>query len=97
MEQTAVAVAEKLNRYRYKPMVKFVIPRKGFSSSSVEGAPLHDPVSDEAFIGALKGHLDPEIEIVEVDSDMNSPECARVVVDMLAKTLDAGAHYAKQG
>lgn len=91
MEQMALAVAEKLNGYTYKSMVKFVIPKKGFSSLSVEGGALYDPASDEAFIATLKKSLDPEIGVFEVDSHINSPECARTVASALGEALDAGA------
>jgi len=59
METTAKAVAEKLNQYKNKKLVKFILPNKGFSSLSVEGGALYDPVSDEAFIRGLRKHLDP--------------------------------------
>jgi uncharacterized protein (UPF0261 family) len=95
MEQMAVAVAEKLNGYTYKSMVKFVIPRKGFSSLSVEGGALYDPSSDEAFISGLKANLDPEIKVFEVDSHVNSPECAHVVASALAEALAAGDRKAE--
>jgi len=49
----STAAAERLNRYQRKDRVKAVIPIKGFSSLSVEGAPLHDPASDEVFSIAL--------------------------------------------
>jgi uncharacterized protein (UPF0261 family) len=71
-------------------MVKFVIPRKGFSSLSVEGGALYDPDSDEAFIVALKKSLDPEIKVFEVDSDINSREFAGVVAAALTEALNAG-------
>jgi len=89
MEETANAVAEKLNGYAYKPMVKFVIPRKGFSSLSVEGGALYDPASDEAFVGALKKSLDPGIKVFEVDSDINSREFAGAVANALSEALGA--------
>jgi uncharacterized protein (UPF0261 family) len=90
MEQTAIAVAEKLNRYKYKQMVKFVIPRKGFSSLSVEGGALYDPISDEAFIATLNKNLDSEIKVFEVDSDINSPKFAEAVAGALSEALMAG-------
>jgi len=89
MEETANAVAEKLNGYAYKPMVKFVIPRKGFSSLSVEGGALYDPASDEAFMGTLKKSLDPGIKVFEVDSDINSREFAVAVANALSEALGA--------
>ena len=89
MRQVAAAVAERLNLHRYKEMVKFVIPRKGFSSLSVEGGALYDPESDEAFIVALKEHLDPEIEVIEVDESINTRVFAAAVKDALNRALNS--------
>jgi uncharacterized protein (UPF0261 family) len=83
----AEAVAEKLNKCERKERVKAVVPLKGFSSISVEGAPLFDPASDEAFVSTLRYHLDPEIEFIEVASDINSREFAAVVRDALAQAF----------
>jgi uncharacterized protein (UPF0261 family) len=79
--------ADKLNRYENKKLVKFVVPTKGFSSLSVEGGALYDPVSDRAFIDELRKALDPEIEIIEVETHINTPEFARAVVELLRQTL----------
>ncbi len=87
MQQVAIAAADKLNRYQNKARVKAVIPLRGFSSLSVEGGPLHDPVSDAAFSSALRSRLDPEIEVTEVDSDINSPTFARAVADALSRAF----------
>jgi uncharacterized protein (UPF0261 family) len=87
MEQIALAAADRLNRYQRKSRVKVVIPLKGFSSLSVEGGPLHDPVSDAAFSPALRSRLDPEIEVIEVDADINSPIFARAVADALSRAF----------
>jgi uncharacterized protein (UPF0261 family) len=87
MEEAALGVAEKLGRYRYKKMVKVVIPKKGFSSLDVEGAALYDPESDGAFVAALKNNIHPEIEICEVDADINSREFAGAAVDAFRRAL----------
>jgi uncharacterized protein (UPF0261 family) len=87
METIAKEVAGKLNAYPNKKLVKVVIPKKGFSSLSVEGGALHDPAVDQVFIDALKKYLSPEIKILEVDSDINKPEFARVVVEALKASL----------
>jgi uncharacterized protein (UPF0261 family) len=60
---------------------------RGFSSLSVEGGPLCDPESDKVFAATLKKCLDPEIEIIEVDTDINSREFARAVAENLLRTL----------
>ncbi len=67
--------------------MKFVVPTKGFSSLSVEGGALYDPVSDRAFIDELRKELDPEIEIIEVETHINTPEFARAVVEVFRRTL----------
>ena len=87
MEQVAQAAADRLNRYQHKARVKAVVPLRGLSSLSVEGAPLHDPAADAAFVSALRAHLDPEIEIVEVDTDINDPVFAKTVVEALARAF----------
>lgn len=83
LEYITSAAAERLNRYRHRERVKIIIPLRGFSSLSVEGGPLYDPAADKMFSNTLKKCLAPEIEIIEVDSDINSKEFASAV----AKTL----------
>ncbi len=89
MEQVAEAVAERLNRYILKARVKVVLPLAGFSNLGVAGGALHDPAADLLFVESLKGRLDPEIEVIEVATDINSPEFARVVAGALSKGLRA--------
>jgi len=84
----ARAVAEKLNKHKKKKLVKFIIPAKGFSSISVEGGAIHDPDSDKTFIDELRKNLDPAIEIIEVDTHINTPEFARAAIDVLEQTLE---------
>ena len=87
MQAIARAVAEKLNKHENKKLVKFIIPKKGFSSISVEGGALYDPVSDQVFIDEFRRNVDPEIEIIEVDTHINTPEFARAVIDALQQIL----------
>ena len=83
MVTIARAVAEKLNQHEDKKLVKFVIPTKGFSSLSFEGGALHEPETDQALIDELKKNLDPDIEIIEVETHINTPEFGRAVVEAL--------------
>jgi uncharacterized protein (UPF0261 family) len=83
----AQAVADKLNTHKDKRLVKFVIPTQGFSSISVKGGALYDPDLDRTFIDELRKNLDPEIEIIEVDTHINTPEFARSVVEALKQIL----------
>jgi len=87
MQTIARAVAEKLNRHENKKLVKFIVPTKGFSSISVKGGALYDPISDKSFIDEFKENLDPEIDIIEVDTHINTPEFAQAVVNALEQTL----------
>jgi uncharacterized protein (UPF0261 family) len=91
METTAKEVAERLNKYPSKKLVKFIIPQKGFSSLSVEGGALHDPLSDKAFTDGLKKNLDTDIQIIEVDTHINTFEFAHAVVEALEESLKAKA------
>lgn len=87
LEYVAMSVAERLNRYKNKERVKVIIPMRGFSSLSIKGGPMYEPETDKVFGKALKKSLDPEIEIIEVDSDINSRELATAVVNTLANII----------
>ena len=87
MRYITAEAAERLNGYTKKSRVKIVVPLRGFSSLSVEGGPLYDPESDQAFLAALKAHLSSEIEILEIDSDINSREFAGAVADALSRAM----------
>jgi uncharacterized protein (UPF0261 family) len=87
METIARAVAEKLNQYPNKNLLKFIIPQKGFSSLSIEGGALYDPVADKAFVDALRKYLDPGIRIIEVNTDINNSQFAQAVVGALKESL----------
>jgi len=87
MQTIARAVAEKLNKHENKKLVKFIVPTKGFSSISVKGGALYDPISDKTFIDEFRENLDPEIDIIEIDTHINTPEFAQAVVDALKQTL----------
>ena len=91
MRIIAQAVAEKLKKHKDKKLVKFVIPLRGFSSISVEGGALHDPVADKVLIDELKNLLDPSIKILEVDTHINTPEFAAAVVEALEESRAQGS------
>jgi uncharacterized protein (UPF0261 family) len=90
MEYIASAAAVRLNRYERKTRVKILIPTRGFSSLSTEGGPLYEPDTDNIFAVVLKKCLDPEIEIIDVDTDINSREFAQAVTDTLLRILRIG-------
>ena len=87
LEYVTSSAGERLNRYQHKERVKVIVPMRGFSSLSVEGGPLYDPKADKMFANTLKKCLDPEIEIIRIDSDINSKEFASAVVETLTRLL----------
>jgi len=89
MKTIAKAVAERLNQYRNKNRVKFIIPQKGFSSLSTEGGALYDPAADQTFGEELKKCLNPGINIIEVDTHINTPDFARTVVKTLKESFES--------
>jgi uncharacterized protein (UPF0261 family) len=74
-------IARKLNAAR-GPLTLF-IPLRGVSLIATEGQVFHDPAADEALFGALREHLDPDVDVREVDTDINDPEFALAVADTL--------------
>jgi uncharacterized protein (UPF0261 family) len=83
MQSIARTVAEKLNTHKNKKLVRFLIPSRGFSSISLAGGALYDPVSDRAFIAEIQKALSPEIKIIEVDTHINTPEFAQAIAASL--------------
>jgi uncharacterized protein (UPF0261 family) len=74
-------VARKLNAAT-GPVTLFV-PLRGVSAIATAGQPFHDPEADEALFGALREHLEPSVDLRELDTDINDPAFA----DALAKRL----------
>jgi uncharacterized protein (UPF0261 family) len=89
MEFIAAAAAERLNAYHHKKRVKVVIPLRGFSSLSAPGGALSDPACDRVFGMALRKDLDPAIDVVEVDAEINSREFAGAVVRAFSEAQQA--------
>ncbi|MBW1804195.1 MAG: Tm-1-like ATP-binding domain-containing protein [Deltaproteobacteria bacterium] len=87
MKLIAQEMAKRLNGHPDKKLLKILIPIRGFSCQSVEEGPLYDPVSDRAFIEALENSLDPGIEIVKVDTHINTQEFADATVNALKRAM----------
>ena len=87
MTTIAKAVADKLHKHKNRKLVRFLIPTKGFSSLSIEGGQLHDPMVDRVFIDELRKNLSAEIKVVEVDTHINDPEFARAAVEALEEMM----------
>jgi uncharacterized protein (UPF0261 family) len=81
MRQVAKVVAEKLNKHPNRKLVKFLVPTRGFSTLGAAGGPLHEPETDRAFLDELKKQFDPEIQVIEVDTHLNTPAFASAIVN----------------
>ena len=60
--------------------MKFLVPTRGFSTLGAPGGPLHEPETDREFVDELKKQLHPEIQVIEMDTHLNTPEFAEAVV-----------------
>jgi uncharacterized protein (UPF0261 family) len=87
MVTVATAVGDKLNKHKNPKRVKFIIPGKGFSSLSGEGGQLYAPEIDKVFTDTLRQCLRPEIEMIEVDAHINTPEFGQAVALALRQSL----------
>jgi uncharacterized protein (UPF0261 family) len=83
----AKAVAEKLNKHKNRKLVKFIVPTRGYSSLSVEGGALYEPNTDRAFVDELRKNLEPEIQVIEVDTHINTPEFGQAVGEALRESF----------
>ncbi|HUT79136.1 MAG TPA: Tm-1-like ATP-binding domain-containing protein, partial [Polyangia bacterium] len=74
-------IAAKLNRAGGRPTL--FIPRRGFSAIGTEGGVFRDAEADAALIRQLRASLDPSVEVVEMDTDINDPAFAHAMARRL--------------
>jgi uncharacterized protein (UPF0261 family) len=79
MAELGRIVGERLNEAR--GAVHVLSPTQGFSLADVEGGDLWFPEADAAFLDALGAALRPEIPLELVDTHVNDPELADLVVE----------------
>lgn len=82
-------LAEKLNAY-HSP-VTVLIPRGGISVISAPGGAFYDPESDRALFDTLTASLRPDIEVIVMERDINSPEFAIACARALLANMACGA------
>jgi uncharacterized protein (UPF0261 family) len=80
LKEVATEFARKLNGSTAP--VKVMIPMQGWSSVDAKGAPTYDPDEDQIFIDTLRELLDPNVEIIEVDANMEETAFAEAVIQM---------------
>jgi uncharacterized protein (UPF0261 family) len=83
LRQVAGVFSDKLNR-AIGP-VSVLIPLKGWSSVDAPGNPTYDPEEDRVFVDVLSARINPDIQIIEVDANMEDPEFAEAVVNAALK------------
>ncbi|WP_262177406.1 Tm-1-like ATP-binding domain-containing protein [Haloarcula laminariae] len=59
------------------------LPLAGVSMLDIEGEDFYDPEADAALFDALREHLDDNVELVEMDTDINDDEFVHALVDKL--------------
>ncbi len=82
-------IATKLNAAK-GPLAVFV-PLRGVSMIDVEGKPFYDAEADAALMGELRAGLSPDVELVEVDTDINDPAFATAMAERLDALYTAWA------
>lgn len=85
LKEVGGAFRDKLNSARGP--VKVLIPLRGWSSVDYPGNATYDPEEDRAFVHELRRDLNPDIEILEIDANMEDPEFAAAVVKASLKIL----------
>jgi uncharacterized protein (UPF0261 family) len=95
MREVARVVADRLNHHPDRRLVRFLIPRRGFSVPGAPGGPLHEPETDREFVEELRAHLHPDIQVIELDTHLNTPEFAAAVVDAFKDVWKAKGQRSK--
>lgn len=73
-----------------KGPVAILIPLKGVSMLDSPGQPFWDPEADRACFEAIKSNLKPGIPVYELDCNINDPEFADKVVEVLLDLIEKG-------
>ncbi|MCB1679774.1 MAG: Tm-1-like ATP-binding domain-containing protein [Halioglobus sp.] len=79
MQAVAKALAERINES--PGPVAMLIPRRGFSDASRAGSALYSPQTDQAFINALRQHLNDLSALQELDCAINDAPFAAAILD----------------
>ncbi len=67
--------------------VAVLLPLRGVSQLDSPGGPFWDPEADAACFAAIREHLRPDIQLIEVDANINDPEFAERAVGVLLDLL----------
>jgi uncharacterized protein (UPF0261 family) len=67
--------------------VVMILPLRAFSWFTIEGQPLHDIESDQAFIETFKTYAPSQVKIVEMDTHLNDPEVGKMAIHLMSEML----------
>jgi uncharacterized protein (UPF0261 family) len=71
--------------------VALFMPLGGISMIATPGGPFHDAEADEALFAAVRANVGPDVELVEMDTDINDPAFAEAMVAKLHSYLGGTA------
>jgi len=83
-------IAEKLNAATGPTAL--ALPLGGVSMLDVEGQDFYDPEADAALFDAIRENLDPDIELIETETDINDEEFALTIARKLDEYMDGVSH-----
>ncbi|MGI6142271.1 MAG: Tm-1-like ATP-binding domain-containing protein [bacterium] len=78
-------IAEKLNAA--KGPTALVIPLKGVSLIDREGQPFWHPEADQALFNTIRENIGPNVNLIELDTDINDPEFALTLAKLLEEMM----------
>ena len=84
-EKLAGVIAERLNQATGP--LKVILPLKGFCEAGVEGRELYNKEVDDTFIRVFKEKLDPSVDVIEVNANINDQAFADVVIREAEKMI----------
>jgi uncharacterized protein (UPF0261 family) len=67
--------------------VVFILPRGGLSMLDAPGGEFWWPEADQALFDAIRRHVRPETEVIELDGNVNDPEVADTATERLLTLL----------
>jgi uncharacterized protein (UPF0261 family) len=71
--------------------VALFVPLGGISMIATPGGPFYDAAADEALFAAVRANVAPNVELIELDTDINDPAFADAMVAKLARYLGGAA------
>jgi uncharacterized protein (UPF0261 family) len=60
--------------------VALFVPLGGISMIATPGGPFHDAEADDALFSAVRAHTGPNVELIEMETDINDPAFAEAMV-----------------